>query len=99
MHLVLGNVPNCNVYLDDVVVCSNDWADHVSTLRVLFQWLAEASLTFNLAKCEFGKVTVTYLVKEMLAMLLVLQYFEVYGCSGPCPLIVYTDHKSLVSWP
>jgi hypothetical protein len=31
MHLVLGDVPCCNVYLDDVVVCSDTWADHLAT--------------------------------------------------------------------
>jgi hypothetical protein len=31
MQLVLGDVPHCNVYLDDVVVCSDTWADHLAT--------------------------------------------------------------------
>lgn len=65
MHMVLGTVPNCNVYLDDVVVYSADWAGHLSTLAAVFQRLAAASLTLNLAKCEFGKATVTYLGKEV----------------------------------
>lgn len=65
MHLVLGDVSNCNVYLDDVVVYSDDWADHIASLTVVFQRLADASLTLNLAKCEFGKATVTYLGKRV----------------------------------
>ena len=65
MQLVLGDVPHCNVYLDDVVVYSDMWADHVASLRVVFQRLAAASLTLNLAKCEFGKATVTYLGKQV----------------------------------
>ncbi|CAI5660942.1 unnamed protein product [Oreochromis niloticus] len=65
MQLVLGDVPQCNVYLDDVVLYTDTWADHMSLLRAVFQRLAEASLTLNLAKCEFGKATVTYLGKQV----------------------------------
>uniref|UniRef100_A0A671WFH3 Gypsy retrotransposon integrase-like protein 1 n=1 Tax=Sparus aurata TaxID=8175 RepID=A0A671WFH3_SPAAU len=65
MHLVLGDVPACNVYLDDVVVYSDSWADHVSTLSEVFRRLATASLTLTLAQCEFAKATVTYLGKRV----------------------------------
>lgn len=37
MHIVLGNVPNCNVYLDDVVVYSDSWKDHLSALSTVFR--------------------------------------------------------------
>ena len=59
--IILADVPHCAAYLDDVVVYSNDWAAHVLTLTTVFQRLARASLTLNLAKCEFGRATVTYL--------------------------------------
>lgn len=44
---------------------SNDRISHIASLSVVFQRLAEASLTLNLAKCEFGKATVTYLGKQV----------------------------------
>jgi hypothetical protein len=65
MNLVLGNVRNCSFYLDDVVVYSSDWASHVASLTAVFERLVEASLTLNLAKCEFGKAMVTYLGKQV----------------------------------
>lgn len=65
MNLVLGNVKNCNVYLDDVVVYSSDWASHIPSLTEVFLQLVNASLTLNLAKCKFGKATVTYLGKQV----------------------------------
>ncbi|CAM4523472.1 unnamed protein product [Leuciscus chuanchicus] len=65
MHIVLGTVSNCNVYLDDVVVYTNDWTSFMSILTEVFQRLAAASLTLNLAKCEFGKAIVTYLGKQV----------------------------------
>lgn len=55
---------NCNAYLDDLVVYSMTWREHVS-LRAVFTSLLKASLTLNLAKCEFGQATVTYLGKEV----------------------------------
>lgn len=65
MSLVLGNVKNCKVYLDDVVVYSADWASHIASVTEVFQRLEKASLTLNLTKCEFGKATVTYLGKQV----------------------------------
>ena len=39
---------------------SSDWASHVASLTAVFERLVEASLTLNLAKCEFGKAMVTW---------------------------------------
>lgn len=61
INKVLGGVPKCRAYLDDIVVYSTEWSEHLATLRIVFQRLANASLTLNLAKCEFGKATVRYL--------------------------------------
>lgn len=58
---VLGDIPNCRSYLDDIVVYSDDWVSHIARLREVFKRLSVASLTLNLAKCEFGKGTVLYL--------------------------------------
>ena len=65
VNIVLSNVPNCNAYLDDLLVYSSGWEEHMETLRLVFDRLAKASLTINLAKCEFGKATVTYLGREV----------------------------------
>ena len=63
-HVLMG-VSNCEVYLDDIIVYSSHQADHVKTHHVVFGRLQEASLTLNLAKCEFGKTTVIYLGKQV----------------------------------
>ena len=39
MNLMLGNVKNCNVYLDDVVMYSSDWASHIASLMEVVQRL------------------------------------------------------------
>lgn len=65
MQRILSGVTNCEAYLDDVVIYSNSWPSHINTLREVFSRLAKASLTVNLAKCEFGKAVITYLGKQV----------------------------------
>ena len=63
MNIVLLGLSFCEGYLDDLVVCSESWVQHVDHLRVLFGRLREANLTVTLSKCEFARKTVTYLGK------------------------------------
>lgn len=63
MNLVVSGLEGCAVYLDDVVIYSNSWEEHVCRVQALFERLVWARLTVNLAKCEFAKATVTYLGK------------------------------------
>lgn len=65
MRNVLSGIPNCEAYLDDLVLHSSDWSSHLELLATVFDRLRKASLTLNLAKCEFGKATVTYLGKQV----------------------------------
>lgn len=63
MNQVVAGLEGCAVYLDDVVVYSEMWEQHVERIRSLFVRLRDAHLNINLAKCEFVKATVTYLGK------------------------------------
>ncbi len=63
MQMVLSGIQNCEVYLDDIVIYSMTWEDHIRTLEAVFKCLNEASLTLNLAKCEFARAVITYLGK------------------------------------
>jgi hypothetical protein len=65
VNVVLSGIPNCTAYLDDLVVYSSTWSEHMQNLTLVFKRSAKASLTLNLAKCDFGKVTVTYLGKQV----------------------------------
>ncbi|XP_062389331.1 uncharacterized protein LOC134077643 [Sardina pilchardus] len=65
MCIVLAGVQNCEVYLDDIVLHSSTWSSHLELIHTVFHRLQDASLTLNLAKCEFGKATVTYLGKQV----------------------------------
>ena len=63
VNTVLSGLSGCEAYLDDILVYSSTWDEHMRTLRAVFGRLGEASLTLNLAKCEFGQATVMYLGK------------------------------------
>lgn len=60
MNKVLAGLTGFAANLDDVVMYSDTWETHVERLNIVFDQLAKANLTVNLAKCEFAKVTVTY---------------------------------------
>ncbi len=65
VNLVLADVPNVNTYLDDLIVYSQSWPEHLLLLQTVFERLEKSFLTLNLSKCEIGKATVTYLGKQV----------------------------------
>lgn len=48
-------------YLDDIVVVSETFADHIRILRLILNKLLDAGLSLNLSKCEFCKPEINYL--------------------------------------
>ena len=48
-------------YVDDIIIYSDTWEDHLRIIRSFFKRLTEAKLTINLAKSEFAFARVTYL--------------------------------------
>lgn len=60
VNTVLSGVDGCEAYLDDIIIYSGSWVEHLKTLYHVFRQLC---LTLNLAKCEFARATVTYLGK------------------------------------
>ena len=54
MDAILGDLPFCYVYLDDILVFSNSPEEHMTHLRQIFDLLAENGLVVNRAKCVLG---------------------------------------------
>ena len=54
---LVRDIDGCEGYMDDVVIYSDNWSDHIS----FFQIMREPKLTINLMGSEFGKATVKYL--------------------------------------
>lgn len=51
----------CHIYIDDIIVWSNDVEEHDRHLRLVMEALQAARLFMNLAKCEFFKMSVDFL--------------------------------------
>jgi hypothetical protein len=65
MNNVIMGLEGCDVYIDDVVVYSDTWEQHIRRCNALFERLRKANLSVHLGKCEFGKGTVTFLGHEV----------------------------------
>ena len=60
-RLVDGIQDSVTAYLDDLVIFSYTWEDHLTQLQEIFSRLRQAGLTAKPAKCQFGMRTCTYL--------------------------------------
>lgn len=49
------------VYIDDILIFSNNFEEHLKHLELVFDKLKQANLTLNPSKCHFAKEEVTYL--------------------------------------
>ena len=61
INQVTAEIEGCEAYIDDVIIYSDNWSDHVKQIGTFFAKLKKAKLTINLAKCEFGCAQVSYL--------------------------------------
>ena len=64
-HNVIENVvrhlPSCLPYVDDIIVASPTWDDHLNDLEGLFSSFREANIKFKKPKCSFGFRTIPFL--------------------------------------
>lgn len=65
LNTVLIGLPDCNAYLDDLRIYTNTWEENMQVLEQVPAQFAQASLTLNLAKFDFGKATVTCLGRQV----------------------------------
>ena len=85
---VICGLDGCDAYIDDVIIYSDSWSDHLQGIRKFFDRLSKAKLTVNLAKTEFCHATVTFLghlvgqgqVKPLEAKVIAISEFPVPKC-------------------
>ena len=61
MRKVLKGMKNVKHFLDDILVHTNSWQEHVSVLNEALLRLQEAGLTARPSKCNIGISSVDYL--------------------------------------
>ena len=81
-------IPRCEGYIDDVILYSDTWPEHLEQISMFFGKLSEAKLAVNLVKSDFSKAVVTYLghvvgqgqVKPIMAKVEAITEFPVPTC-------------------
>jgi len=49
------------VYLDDILIFSQTWEDHIMHVKTIFELLKREKLYLKMSKCEFRKTSLVYL--------------------------------------
>ena len=57
VYNIICRLDGCVAYIDDVIIYSDSWSDHLQRIRKFFDRLSKAKLTVNLAKTEFCHAT------------------------------------------
>jgi hypothetical protein len=60
MNLLISDIDGIDAYINDVIIYSDSWEQHLMTIRKFYERLTEANLTVNLDKSEFCHGTVTF---------------------------------------
>ena len=60
MRRLLAGAQNIDHYIDDCLVHTDDWSQHLKTLRNFFQRVREANLTMRPSKCEIGSKSLEF---------------------------------------
>ena len=61
VNIVISGLDSCDAYIDDAIIHSKTFQEHLQNIRAFFDRLTDAKLTINLAKSEFCHATVTFL--------------------------------------
>ena len=58
---LFGNIPNVVFYIDDVLIYTESWAEHVKTVKHVLQILEKANLAIRPSKCIFACRNIEFL--------------------------------------
>ena len=61
VNSLISSLDGCKAYIDDAIIFSQEWQQHLQIIRTFFDRLSEAKLTVNLTKSEFCHANLTFL--------------------------------------
>jgi len=67
MRTLLAGLSNVDNYIDDVLVYTETWVDHLGTLRSVFQRIREANLTIKPSKSMIGYENIEFVGHQVTA--------------------------------
>ncbi|XP_068225262.1 uncharacterized protein, partial [Palaemon carinicauda] len=73
MRTLLKGLDNVESYIDDLLIHTKSWSEHLETLQELFQRIRNANLTVRPSKCILASETVQFLGHEIQGGTLSLQ--------------------------
>jgi len=65
LYALLGLDVYCAAYLDDIIIFSDTWDEHLSHLRTVLSRIRAANLTSSPSKCCFAVAEVDYLGRHV----------------------------------
>ena len=65
MRKLLGNLKGVDNYIDDILVHSESWEEHIKLLTEVFNRLAAAGLTVRPSKCRVGETNVEFIGHQL----------------------------------
>ncbi|XP_049511412.1 uncharacterized protein LOC125939922 [Dermacentor silvarum] len=65
MRILLQGIPNVVHYIDDVLIATMTWREHIETLHCLLNRVREAGLTIKPQKCEVGVRSIVFLGHQL----------------------------------
>ena len=84
-HVLLG-LDFCFVYLDDILVYSTSWKEHLKHLEMVLKCPKEGNLTIRFSKCQFFKKNLHYpghLISEQGIKPLLKKVIAIENFKGP----------------
>jgi hypothetical protein len=61
MRKLLTDLDGADNYIDDIIIHTPTWEQHITVLRELFKRLFEASLTVRPSKCQLGETSIEFI--------------------------------------
>lgn len=61
MHSIVGNLDFCYVYIDDILIASENYNQHLQHVKIVFEKLVKFGIILNANKCNFAKTSVDFL--------------------------------------
>ena len=55
MRDILDEIENVDMYIDDIMIFTNTWKEHLETLNLLFEQLKHTNITVKPSRCVFGE--------------------------------------------
>jgi hypothetical protein len=66
MYELLGDIPNIQVYPDDILITSNEtFEEHAAIMEKVLDRLQKANFRANLRRCYFGESKIDYLAYKI----------------------------------